>query len=243
MKNRFSSSPPLRRWLSIASLAGTLAVISAPGQSIVRSWEGMVSDNTSVPPDPHGAPGSAGVLATVNLRVSYYTKSGAIIWGPANLTSFFVGNTGTGNQNSDPRVLFDQGSQRFFVIMQEDHNSRFWLNVAVSRSADPRSSGAADWITYRLDATEYTANNTAGGVNYGGDYPGLAVDVQALYVAYRMFAFDAAGNLSGCGCDVLNSALLIMNKAQLIAGNGTLASFYTEGTGRVPRTPMNHAER
>ena len=71
------------------------------------------------------------MLATVNLGISYYTKSGALIWGPTNLTTFFVGNTGTGNQNADPRVTFDHGSRRFFVIMQEDHNSRFWLNVAV----------------------------------------------------------------------------------------------------------------
>jgi hypothetical protein len=58
--------------------------------------------------------------------------------------------------------------------------------VAVSRNSDPRSSGAADWIIYRLDATEYAVTNAAGGVNYGGDYPGMAVDNQALYVAYRM---------------------------------------------------------
>lgn len=241
MKTKFSGSPPFWRWLSVVSLAAALGIVSASGQSIVQSWEGIRGPSPGIgpPPDPHGAPGPAGVLATVNLRISYYTKTGGTIWGPTSLLTFFTGNTGVGNQNADPRVLFDPDSRRFFVIMQEDHNSRFWLNVAVSRNSDPRTSGAADWIVYRFDATEYSATNTAGGVNYGGDYPGMAVDNQALYLAYRMFAFVPAGTISGCGCDVLNSALLIMNKAQLIAGNGTLASLYTDGVTLQPVTPVS----
>ena len=242
MKTTFPISPPWGRWISFFCLACALAVRPAHSQGIVQSWEGIrgpdPSGQVGPPPDPHGAPGPSGVLATVNLGISYFTKSGALIWGPINLTTFFVGNTGAGNENADPRVLFDQGSRRFFVIMQEDHSSRFWLNVAVSRNSDPRSSGAADWIIYRLDATEYTATNTAGGANYGGDYPGMAVDNQALYLAYRMFAFTPAGDISGCGCDVLNSALLIMNKAQLIAGTANIASLYTDSITLQPVTPM-----
>jgi hypothetical protein len=168
-------------WLSLLAVVGSLTNTSSRAQSVIQSWEGMVGPTGTVPPDPHGAPGPEGVLATVNLQISYYTKNGTLVWGPANLPVFFVGNTGGGN--SDPKAIFDHASRRFFVVRQENTASRFWLNVAVSRNSDPRTSGAADWITYRLDATEYTATNTAGGVNYGGDYPGMAVDSQALYVA------------------------------------------------------------
>ena len=238
MKANCSNLAGLCLWLTIASLLCMLDKDLANAQSIVQSWPGMADTTGIVPPDPHGAPGPDGVLATVNLQVSYFSKSGARIWGPTNLTTFFTGNTGTGNQNSDPRVVFDAGSRRFFVIMQENHNSTFWLNVAVSRNSDPRSSGAADWIIYRFNATEPAASNSAGGVNYGGDYPGMAVDGQALYVAYRMFGFTSAGVISGCGCDVINSAVLIMNKAQLISGAGTLASFYTETTNTPTIQPV-----
>lgn len=224
--------------LSIISLVCPPEKDTARAQGVVQSWPGIAAPTGSVPPDPHGAPGPEGLLATVNLQVSYFSKSGALIWGPTNLPSFFVGNTGVGNQNSDPRVVFDAGSRRFFVIMQENHNSLFWLNVAVSRNPDPRSSGAADWIFYRFNATEAAPANSAGGVNFGGDYPGMAVDGQALYVAYRMFGFTPAGALSGCGCDVTNSAVLIMNKAQLIAGNGSLVSFYTDSVTLQPVTPQ-----
>ena len=222
------------------SIAATLPAIA---QSIVQGWEGIRGPSVGIgpPPDPHGAPGPAGVLATVNVQISYFRKGGGIVWGPVALpATFFPGNTGTSNQNADPRVLFDHDSRRFFVIMQENHNSRCWLNVAVSRNSDPATSGAADWIVYRFDATEYSApntTNTAGGVNYGGDYPGMAVDNQALYVAYRMFGFTTAGTISGSGADVINSAVLIMNKAQLLAGNGTLASLYTDAITLQPVTP------
>ena len=242
MKNSSSDHPRVRLWFSAALLACLLTIISAHGQSIVQSWEGIrgpdPSGTVGPPPDPHGAPGPAGVIATVNLGISYYTKSGALIWGPTNLPTFFTGNTGTGNQNADPRTIFDQVSRRFFVIMQENHNSTFWLNVAVSRNSDPRSSGAADWITYRLNATKLAAANAAGGVNYGGDYPGLAVDEQALYVTYNLFPLNASGVLAG---SATNAVLLIVNKAQLIAGNGTLASLEFNASTLQPATPRGQS--
>src|SRR5437879_1789343 len=99
-------------WLCLVALllASALAVIPAQGQSIVQSWPGIAATGAFSPPDPHGAPGPDGVIATVNLQISYFTKSGSLIWGATNLTSFFVGNTGITNQNADPRVVFDHGS-------------------------------------------------------------------------------------------------------------------------------------
>src|SRR6267378_2562032 len=49
---------------------------------ISASWEGIPTDFTLEPPDPSGAVGPNGVLATVNLRVAYYNKLGNAIWGP-----------------------------------------------------------------------------------------------------------------------------------------------------------------
>src|SRR5882724_9305322 len=76
---------------------------SNPLTSISASWEGIPSDFTLEPPDPSGAVGPNGVLATVNLRLAYYDKSGNAIWGPIDHTTFFsgVGIQGT-NILSDP---------------------------------------------------------------------------------------------------------------------------------------------
>lgn len=225
----------------LALLLCVLAPAAAPAQFLTGGWEGLVkrgAGNYLNPPDPHGAPGPEGILATVNLEIAYFTKSGTQLWGPVNLQSFWsgVGNTGAGL--SDPKVLFDADSRRFFVIMQENTGSRFWLNVAASRNPHPRSSGAADWIFYRLDGTEYAGGNGAGGVNYGGDYPGLAVDGQALYATYRMYAFNPNGSLNGCGCNFTNVALLILDKNRLLNGTGTLAPLYLSGFGLQPVTAV-----
>ena len=176
MELRSAFSSRLTCSISAIGLAISLAASTATlGQSMVQNWQGMAGPGF-VPPDPHGAPVPQGVIATVNLQISYFNKVGGVVWGPTALAgTFFPANTGTGNQNSDPKVIFDSDSRRFFVIMQENHTSTFWLNVAVSRSADPRSSGANDWIIYRLNATELAGSNTAGGINYGGDYDGKRV--------------------------------------------------------------------
>jgi hypothetical protein len=238
MKTRFSNSPPRCLWFSVISLAAALAIIPAPGQSIVQSWEGIAGPNGSVPPDPHGAPGPAGIIAVVNLQISYYTKAGGLVWGPTNFQTFWGAIGNTGNGLSDPKAIFDVESRRFFVILQENIGSRFWLNVAVSRSADPRSSGPDDWRFYRLDATENAGGNPVGGINYGGDYPGLAVDTRALYITYRMYAFNPNGTLNGAGVSYTNTALLILNKSQLLSGIGNVASLYQSAFGLQPVTPQ-----
>lgn len=219
------------------ALALTVA-IPADAQSITQSWEGVAGPTGSVPPDPHGAPGPEGVLAVVNLQIAYYSKTGALVWGPTGFQTFWTSVGNTGNGLADPKAIFDHDSRRFYVILQENNGSRFWLNVAVSKNANPQSNTATDWLFYRLDATEYTASNTAGGVNYGGDYPGLAVDSRALYVTYRMYAFNPNGTLNGAGSNYTNTALLILNKNQLNGGTGNVTSLYQNVSGLQPVTPQ-----
>ena len=218
MKRSFEFDFRFSSWITaLCVLSLTVAAFQAAGQSVVQSWEGIRGPQDGVPPDPHGAPGPEGVITTVNLRISYYTKAGAVVWGPVALSgTFFSSNAGAGN--SDPAIVFDHASRRYFVIMQENNNSRFWINVAVSRNADPKTAGFADWITYRIDATQNAASNSAGGINYGGDYPGLGVDAQALYVTYNMYGFVPNGTLSGLGADSNGSQLTILNKSQLVNG-------------------------
>ncbi len=206
-------------------------------QTVVRGWEGVAGPNGTVPPDVHGAPGPEGVLAVVNLQLSYYTKAGAVTWGPVGCQAFWASAGITANGLSDPKAIFDPASRRFFVILQENTGSRFWLNVAVSRDSDPQTSDGTEWRFYRLDATELAAMNNAGGINYGGDYPGLAIDSRALYVTFRMYSFDGAGNLAGAGVNYFNTALLILDKNNLLNGAATLVSLYQPEFDLQPVTP------
>ena len=96
------------------------------------------------------------LIQTVNLRIEYWNKSGTGIWGPVALASFWASaGSKAANLLADPRVVFDRLTGRFYVIMQEsDMVSKSWLNVAVSKSADPVTSTTADWFFYRIENTE-----------------------------------------------------------------------------------------
>src|ERR1700730_9721638 len=171
MKLSFTCVVSRRLVILLSLVAAISGEIPAAAQSVGQSFEGLRMAGF-VPPDPHGAPGPNGVIAVANLRISYYSRTGTSVWGPVFFSTFMssAGNTGLGL--SDPRAIYDQYTGRFFVILQENPNSKFWFDIAVSKNSDPRTSGASDWNFYRLDATEYAPSNPAGGVNYGGDYPG-----------------------------------------------------------------------
>src|ERR1051326_332632 len=67
--------------LAPASTTNTKSPLSpvpggGPLTSIRTSWEGTPSDFTLDPPDPSGAAGPNGILATVNERIAYFDKSG-----------------------------------------------------------------------------------------------------------------------------------------------------------------------
>lgn len=192
----------------------------SPTATIVQSWEGMAQTGTIRPPDPHGAAGPNGIIATVNLRIAYYSKTGSLVWGPVSLSGgagFWggVGNLGSGN--SDPRALYDPATGRFFVIMQENTTlNQAFLNLAVSKNSNPATSGSADWHFYRLNITQ-----TVSGTNYGADYPGMGIDGQAVYITFNMYSLPFSTAV------FRNCQIIILNKADIISGTGTYALLYT----------------
>ncbi len=175
----------------------------------------MATNSAYYPPDPHGAAGPSGIIQSVNLRITYWNKSGTALWGPVNLSSFYTGNGGSGN--SDPRVVYDVGSSRFYVVMQENTSTQCFLNLAVSKSSNPGGSTTSDWYFYRLDVTE-----TVGTTKYGCDYPGLGVDAQGVYVTYNMYTLPIGSSSTFKNCQIV-----ILKKADINSGTGTYNRVYT----------------
>ncbi len=215
--------------------SGVASLDFQPAAATNASWPGMSQTATIRPPDPHGCAGSNGILQVVNLRMAYFNKLGATAWGPVNLSTFFTpaGNTGIGL--SDPKTLYDHNANRFYVILQENPAaSQSFLNVAVSKSPNPASSTTADWFLYRISMLQ-----TAGGTNYGGDYPGLGFDGQAIYVTYNMYPlpFSPSGGPKNC-------QIIILNKAAALTGTSTFYRLNTpDGTANAftlqPATVMS----
>jgi uncharacterized repeat protein (TIGR01451 family) len=188
----------------------------SPLASVSSSWEGIRSDFTLEPPDPHGAAGPNGIIQVVNVRIAYWDKTGHAIWGPVPLDGMFA-SVGNRSFSFDPHALYDTLSGRFIVLLleQDSNNQKSYLNVAVSKTSNPRSSGANDWFLYRLDNT---LTNAAGSVSWG-DYPGLAFDSQCIYTTVNMYEFT--NGYSG------QVQIGIIDKAAAQAGNGNINFVYT----------------
>jgi len=156
---------------------------------VSSSWDGMASDFSTEPPDPHGAAGPVGIIQVINTRIAYFDKFGVQIWGPVPLDGMFA-SVGNSNFSFDPRALYDPGSGRFYVVVieQDTSNEESYLNIAVSKTSDPRSSSAADWFLYRFRNT-----SQSGTTRFWGDYPGFGFDSQAIYTTVNHYSFANVG--------------------------------------------------
>ena len=102
-------------------------------------------------------------MQTVNVRLAVYNKSGAILSGPTNFTTFFAPVGGTCAQRaSDPIVNYDRLADRWVIsdVGISNTGTTFSECVAVSKTNDP--TGA------------YTLYNFSFGTNLN-DYPKLGV--------------------------------------------------------------------
>ncbi|MHC4947795.1 MAG: hypothetical protein ACYTG1_05980 [Planctomycetota bacterium] len=165
---------------------------------LLLSYTGAVRGDAgsfSYPPDTCGAAGPSHFVVTVNRIFQVYVKeTGARVMN-TTLGSFLPGS------NGDPRVLYDQHSDRWVVIVA-DFNTRIYL--AVSETSDP----LGNWFKTSFVVSE---GNDAG---CWPDYPTLGVDADGIYVAAYMV---------GCGMSIF-----ALEKAPLIAATpalGTITAF------------------
>ena len=138
----------------------------------------------SIPPDPCGAAGPNHVVNVVNRSIEWYTKAG-VQNNSQSLKSFFNSPTTT----FDPKVIYDQYEDRFVVVTLEVEGTddgmtgtdKSRIYIAVSKTSDPN---AGWWKSSINSLTSISLNNT------WADYPGFAVDEEAVYVCANMFAHE-----------------------------------------------------
>ena len=171
--------------------------------------------------------GPSHYVEMVNLVTAVYNKNGTIAQPRETLGTFFAnaGVTGLDNNLSDPRVIYDQSSGRWFATAITIGTNSNNFVVAVSQTSDP--TGA--W-----KATQFRANNIA---NNFADYPTIAVDKNAFYVA--------SNNYVG-GTTFDGVSLTSIPKADLLAAGGPSAANKTlneniVGGGTAGTTPATLA--
>ncbi len=102
-----------------APAAGTAAqprvsVAAAFAPTLNVNFPGLASDGNH-PPDPNAAASPTQIVEVVNNRLQVYTQGGASAGCPADLSAFF--GQQPGESMFDPRVIYDNVSGRFTVIM------------------------------------------------------------------------------------------------------------------------------
>ncbi len=161
------------------------SVRSIQSSTLNENFQGITQTN-SAPPDPVIAVGPTYVLTAVNLSFAVYNKSGTKI-SQTDFSSLF-GSKANGVNLSDPKVIYDQYSQRYImlVIGYSAANKKGVYLIAVSQSSNPTGS----WYTYSSDATLDGTTATT----YGPDYPGLGYDGNAVYVTSNQWSNYTEGN-------------------------------------------------
>jgi len=158
------------------------------------------------PSDVNLAIGPSHIVQTVNVRLAVFNKSGALLSGPTNFTTFFAplgGNCALGA--SDPIVNYDRLADRWVISDIGISGGTFSQCVAVSKTNNPTG-------TYTLYAFSFGTNLN--------DYPKVGVwpttSNSAYLVTYNMFQngqFFNGANL--CGFDRTKMLAGIANAAQL----------------------------
>ncbi|MFQ5583345.1 MAG: hypothetical protein ACE5GL_02780, partial [Calditrichia bacterium] len=136
-----------------------------------------------IPPDPIGAAGPNHVVNVVNTSIEWYTKAG-VQQNSQSLSSFFAPLTPLTN-TFDPKVIYDQYEGRFVVVTLEvtdmangDPANTSRILVAVSDDNDPNGT----WYFHSENSMLNFFNpNLGGNFDHWADYPGFAVDNQAVY--------------------------------------------------------------
>jgi uncharacterized repeat protein (TIGR01451 family) len=210
-----TSRPRIRRFrsdlLGIQSLEVrtllSVSVLNNAGQG----YAGLSFNQSGgyVPPDTNGAAGPNAYVETVNQSLALYpnksTGAGAVT---DSLSHFFVttGNLSSADSGagfSDPVITYDEQIGRFVIGDQNidfnTHVSAF--DIAVSRSNNPTSLSASDWVFYKITTTES---------GYDADYPGnLGWNHDALVYTLNMFGVTGGGHVQVVSVnanDLMNAA-------------------------------------
>jgi len=137
-----------------------------------------------IPPDPIGAAGIDHVVSVVNTSIEWFTKAG-LNQNSESLADFFS-PLSPQTSTFDPKVIYDQYEDRFLVVTLEvvevtpNHNSGNISSIFLAVSDDSDPNGI--WYFTKVDAKQ-----AIGPGDYFADYPGFALDEEAVYVTANLF--------------------------------------------------------
>jgi hypothetical protein len=212
-----------------APTQGSLASTFAP-QTVGTSFVGArLADSGFIPPDSMGAPGRTQFLICVNGRIRTFTKAGVIDEAIDTTTDTFFASVRSSSGTSDPRVIFDRLSQRWFIVMINVSTPNRVL-IAMSSGATITGASSFSFFQFQHDLVGPTPNTDTG--NFA-DYPSLGVDSNALYIGVNMFAGNTFAGTTG----------FVVQKSALLSASLVVTAFrqLATSTGPGPYSPRGVA--
>jgi len=207
--------------VSARGAAGDLRGGGAMPPTVTRSFEGVRrgdAGEVSYPPDTCGAVGPSHFVVAVNRNFAVFDKVNGVELTNVSFDSFLPGSIG------DPRVLYDQHSNRW-IIINTDFSARIYLAISTSSNANG-SYFKTDFIT-----------SIGGDAGCPPDYPTLGVDANGIYTSAFMtggcfsmsiFAIDKAPLLTG------SPALGAVTAFRNLPFEGAIQPVHTYGTPATP---------
>ncbi len=192
--------------LAMLLLTGS-AIVQASTLLIGLNFRGSeyVSGSSLSPPDTMGAVGPNHVVELINSNYNVFDKSNGNPLLVASHVDFWnaAGGGFNGSYPFDPRVVYDQSSQRFFAAAVDAGSIATGQNflVAVSNSSNPLDG----WTSFKIDSDTNDLR--------WADYPRLGVNGDLVTVAGNMF-----------GSTSTEVAVLTIPKADLLAPTPTIAN-------------------
>ncbi|MDP4281178.1 MAG: hypothetical protein Q8867_03425, partial [Bacteroidota bacterium] len=99
------------------------------------NFEGQASP--FYPPDCNGACGPNHYIQMVNCTYAIYSKSGALLAGPTQINQIFGSVSGSGYNDGDPIVLYDEQADRWLITEFSISGNPDYILMAISTTGDP----------------------------------------------------------------------------------------------------------
>ncbi len=186
---------------------------TAAAPTIGSSWQG-VNTGGLTPPDPNGAIGPNSYIETVNVEVGIYNRDGSLI-----TQAPFSTLTGHGGE-SDPTILWDPGTQRFYYNILNVGNAT--MDWGFSKDNNPTSIPGS-----------FCNYETSFGYPFGSipDYPKLGQTKGFLMIGINFYPTFSNQHAT-------ESDLLWINKPQGSAPITTCPAGSSFGSGRFNNLRM-----
>jgi hypothetical protein len=204
--------PPVTRTGSDTVLQNSTSLRPLISTSNLISFDGIAGSLGFIPPDPNTSVGGTQIVETVNASYQVFTKTGASLLGPIDITTIWSGFGGFcqgqgATVRGDPVVVYDKLANR-------------WLITQLAAASDGSPGTECIAVSTSSDATG-SFNRYAFSFSLFNDYPKFGVWPDAYYASYNMFS-DPTTRVSAEACAYDRTAMLAGNSATEVCFQGPL---------------------